>query len=104
MTSEVQSDMAEKSSAPASLVEEYKLLVDADGSYKDELAEKFEAFRRDIKAKMQKGCKQDDYVLCVRLLESIDVAYSVVERVWKLAKEQNQVKGESDIFEEAIGQ
>ncbi|MEJ2670354.1 MAG: hypothetical protein P8176_05870 [Gammaproteobacteria bacterium] len=104
MTSEVQSSITEEGAAPASLVEEYKLLVDADGKYKDELAEKFESYRKEIKAKMQKGCKQDDYVLCVRLLESIDMASSVVEKVWKLAKEQNQVKGESDIFEEAIGQ
>lgn len=105
MTTDVnsQSTAAEDSAAPASMVEEHRLLVDSDGKYKAEVLEKFDAYRRELKALLQQGCKQEDYVLYTRLLESIDSAVSVIERIWGLAKEQNQIKGESDIFEEAMG-
>lgn len=104
MTTDVKPDTTAEDAAPTSMVEEYKLLVDGDGKYKAELLGKFDAYRRELKAMLQQGCKQEDYVLYTRLVESIDTAVTVIERIWTLAKEQNQIKGESDIFEEAIGQ
>jgi hypothetical protein len=103
-TDEKTQAQAADESAPASLVDEYKLLTDSDGTYKAEILTKFNSYRQQLKATLQQGCKQEDYTLYNRLLESIDTAESVVERVWALAKEQQQLKGESDIFEEAIGQ
>lgn len=105
MTTDVKSDStAAEEAAPASMVEEYRLLVDGEGKYRAEVLGKFDAYRQELKSLLQQGCKQEDYVLYSRLLESIDTAVTVIDRIWTLAKEQNQIKGESDIFEEAIGQ
>jgi cell fate (sporulation/competence/biofilm development) regulator YlbF (YheA/YmcA/DUF963 family) len=104
MTTDVQPKSTEaQGSAPTSFVEEYKLLVDSDGKYKEELFNTFDTYRQQLKMKLQQGCTQEDYTRYTRLLESIDTAVTVIERVWLLVKEQNQIKGESDIFEEAIG-
>ncbi len=85
------------------VIEEYKLLVDVEGKYKQEVLNLLDKHTKDIKKKLQQGCMQDEYILCNKLIAGMETTRVIVEKIWKLAREQSKVKEEQAIFDGAVG-
>lgn len=80
------------------LVDEYKLVLDESGEYKESILTQLENYRCEVKKKLDVGCTQDEYRQYASLICAIGEAKKVVERIWMLAREQTKFKEEGKLI------